>query len=308
MKRREPEHEEERQDRPTPQRELPRPGAPLHNRGRKSDHACDEQPQIRRADVEELVDLVAAVEDGRRAGCPVVVDDHALPEVAECAPIRDEQREHGSERARDGEREPPPPFGSVEQEDEHDGRDQDGGQLDAHGGDGRGACKRREDELAAPAPGGEGREPCRDERDPETRQVGPHACGVRRAQEGRSTRSAGAIRAAEPAPRPRASARTPAVPSRASPMKASRTCSGLGPGDRAGEPEKIVEARRLGGEDLGTERLAVAEGVEAREVEALVEVHARVAQASEQDDLRSDDEREAAGISQRWNRGGRRGA
>ena len=61
-------------------------------------------------------------------------------------------------------------------------------------------------------------------------------------------------------------------------MKASRTCAALGAGDRVPASwSSVVEARRLRGEDLSAERLAVAECVEAREVEALVEVHARVA-------------------------------
>ena len=161
----------------------PRPRVRAHRRGRgagttataSATAPATSSQQIGRAGVEELVDLVAAVEGGRRVGGPAVVDDHALPEVAERAPVRDRAALPRRQRACDRRREPLSPPGRAEQNDEHDGSDEDGGQLDADRGDRRRACERCEHRLASAAAGGEGSQPGRDERDPEARQVGPHA-------------------------------------------------------------------------------------------------------------------------------------
>ena len=286
MERRVVDEERDRQRRPEPERpDAQRTATSVEEHG--GDQPCDDEPGEGRTPVEEREQRVRLVDDRRGVARVAVVDDDALPELADDAEVGDDECQpdyRPADRRRD---ESAPAQRALPAEQDQERRHgQHRRRLQREGERDRAAAEERE--RGRPPPPRLDREPEGKERHAEGRHVGEHAVGVER--ERRRDRQQG--RSAEPGGRPtdraaeqvRGKARRDRDHDHADVEAAHR----VGAGDRD-QPQQQVPAGRLRREDVLAQPLPVLERVDAREVDALVEVGVGADEAAEQERLRDDE-------------------
>ncbi len=193
--------ERERDRGPAPQRPhgAGLPAAREQNRRRE---AGDDEPGERRPPVQERGQLVPLVDHVRRVARVAVIDDDALPELAEDVAVDDgEHSAHGGGPAQRSDEHPAASGPIPEKEHEERRHGEHGVRLHRHREREHCATGGRDRERAALL-----RDPCEpegDQRDPERGQVGEHPVGEER--EGRSDRQQRRSRQARDRPRDRPS-------------------------------------------------------------------------------------------------------
>ena len=176
--------ERERDRGPAPQRPHGA-GLPPAREQDRGGEAGDDEPGEGRPPVQERGELVPLVDHVRRVARVAVVDDDALPELAEDVAVGDgEHRAHGGGPAQRGDEHPAAPGPLPEQEHEERRHGEHGVRLHRDRQRERGAARGRDPERAALLR--HPREPEGDQRDPERGQVGEHPVGEER--EGRRDR------------------------------------------------------------------------------------------------------------------------
>jgi hypothetical protein len=269
------EHEDRRAERPEPER----PDAPPHEREQRERR--DREPRERRRQGEHPGELVPADQSGDPPRVDVV-GDRARPDRAQVACVDGRDDGEHDEPAADGLEERPDALAPERREHEQRRQRRQRAQLDQHG--------RREDAAREQRPPDRG-EPERPEDEHHRRRVrvdpAPRVRQLRRDGEHPDAREA-AERAREAAAEQEGEDGADRV-ERDDPEPHVRDAGA----EHGPDPlQEHVEARHLGGEDVAAEGGAVAQVVEADEVDALVEGRPRVQQPRQQDDVCGDEPRE----------------